>query len=142
MSTEFGNQQLATKIQKSKHAGEAKRLSKDIPDDEKRWQWEKDNIEVMKELLSAKAKQCQEFLNCLMENKDNLLAEATPSKFWGTGMSLFVTKNCSPRYWLGKNMLGALLSELTQVFKGDPKRYLHKKAFNLLFSSGKKLRYF
>ena len=66
MSTEFGNQQLATKIQKSKHAGEAKRLSKDIADDEKRRQWEKDNIEIMKELLSAKAKQCQEFLSCLM----------------------------------------------------------------------------
>ena len=71
-------------------------------------------IQIMKELLSAKAEQCKEFSNCLMENKDHLLAEATPSKFWGTGMSLFVTKNCSPRYWLGRNMLGALLSELTQ----------------------------
>ena len=45
----------------------------------------------MKELHSAKAEQCKEFSNCLMENKDHLLAEATPSKFWGTGMSLFVT---------------------------------------------------
>ena len=99
--------------------GSHHQISKDIADDEKRWQWEKDNIEIMKELLSAKAKQCQEFLNCLMENKDNLLAEATPSKFWGTGMSLFVTKNCSPRYWLGKNMLGALLSELTQALLNE-----------------------
>ena len=54
-----------------------------------------------------------------MENKDNLLAEVTPSKFWGTGMSLFVTKNCSPRYWLDKNMLGALLSELTKALLNE-----------------------
>ena len=53
------------------------------------------------------------------KHKDNLLADATPSKFWGTGMSLFVTKNCSPRYWLGTNMLGALLSELTQALLNE-----------------------
>ena len=48
------------------------------------------------------------------ENQDNVLAEAAPSQFWGTGLSKFVTENTDPDYWPGQNLLGAILSELTQ----------------------------
>ena len=80
MAREFGNSDLATQIKNSAHAGEVKRLSKLIAEDDKRFTWEADNIEVMKVLLQVKAKQCAQFRNCLIENKGKTLAEATLSK--------------------------------------------------------------
>ena len=112
MSSEMGKPDLAKRIQKSHHAGEAKKLSKEIADDLGRLQWEKENVDVMVHLLEAKAKQCGRFYECLMESEDSVLAEATPSRYWGTGLSIFVTKNCSESYWPGQNMLGALLMQL------------------------------
>ena len=47
-------------------------------------------------------------LDCLMENKEKVLAEAGPSRFWASGMSPFITENCAPTYWPGQNMLRAL----------------------------------
>ena len=121
MATDFGKPQLAEEIHNANHAGAAKRLSKNTANDETRWRWEEDNVQVMKDILCAKAKQCKEFYNCLMENKSNgiLLAEATPSKFWGTGLSLYVMQTCSPGFWPGHNMLGALLMELSEFLSGS-----------------------
>ena len=115
MATEFGNSDLATEIQNSAHAGEVKKLSKLIAEDDKRFTWETDNIDVMKFLLQAKAKQCTQFRNCLIENKGKTLAEATPSKLWASGFSPFVTEHSSPQFWTGQNMLGVLLMELTET---------------------------
>ena len=115
MSTEFGKHDLATEIQNSPHAGVAKKLSKRIADDEERLKWEQDNIAIMRELLEVKAEQCLPFHDCLIEHKDSVLAEATPSKYWATGVSPFVTQNCSPDFWPGQNMLGVLLMELTEA---------------------------
>ena len=115
MAKEFGNHDLATEIKKSKHAGQAKKLSKQIADDEERWEWEKDHIDVMKTILEAKADQCTQFHDCLIENQERLLVEANPGTFWASGLSLYVTENCSPRFWPGQNMLGVLLTELTQT---------------------------
>ena len=112
MSLEMGKPDLAKKIHESRHAGEAKKISKDIADDLTRLQWETDNVDIMEHLLAVKAKQCERFNECLMETQDSVLAEATPSRFWGTGLSMFVTKNCSESYWPGQNMLGALLMDL------------------------------
>ena len=96
MATEFGNSDLATEIKNSAHAGEIKKLSKLIAEDDKRFTWETDNIDVMKFLLQAKAKQCTQFRNCLIENKGKTLAETTPSKLWASGLSPFVTEHSSP----------------------------------------------
>ena len=115
MAKEFGNHDLATEIKKSKHAGQAKKLSKQIADDEERWEWEKDHIDMMKTILEAKADQCTQFHDCLIENQERLLVEANPGTFWASGLSLYVTQNCSPRFWPGQNMLGVLLTELTQI---------------------------
>ena len=115
MSMELGKPQLAANIMDSVHAGRAKQLSKNIADDETRWKWESENEDIMKELLVAKAEQCEEFCNCLVENHGKILAEATPSKIWGTGLSVFATQHCSPDYWPGKNLLGAMLMDLTDI---------------------------
>ena len=69
----------------------------------------------MRELLEVKAEQCLPFHDCLIEHKDSVLAEATPSIYWATGVSPFVTQNCSPDFWPGQNMLGVLLMELTEA---------------------------
>ena len=66
----------------------------------------------MKHLLQAKYKQCEQLRTCLIENQGKTLAEATPSRLWGTGFSPFLTEHSSPSFWLGQNMLGVLLTEL------------------------------
>ena len=118
MATEFGKAEIAAQIHRSQHAGEAKRISKMIGEDEVRWQWERDNLNIMKDLITIKAQQCEQFHNCLLENKDKTLAEATSSKLWATGASPFITEHSSPDYWPGRNMLGALLMEDTQELLG------------------------
>ena len=119
MATEFGRAEIVAQIHKSEHAGEAKRIRKLIGEDEVRWQWEKDNLNIMKDLITIKAQQCEQFRNCLLENKDKTLAEATSSKLWATGASPFITEHFSPDYWPGRNMLGALLMEHTQELLGQ-----------------------
>ena len=115
MAKDFGHHDLAARIKDSDHAGQAKRLSKQIAEEDERWKWEKDNIDVMEAPLKAKSEQCPQFYDCLMENKEKVLAEAGPSRFWASGMSPFITENCAPTYWPGQNMLGALLKELTHA---------------------------
>ena len=112
MATELSKPELAEQIRLAKHAGVAKRLSKNI-EDTVRWKWEENNLDIMEHLLTTKADQCEQFQQCLIENQGKILAEATPSKLWGTGVSAFVTQQTSPNYWPGRNMLGAILMELS-----------------------------
>ena len=114
MAVEMGQERLADKIRTAKHAGEAKRFSKDIAEDTERWNWEERNFDVMQYLLEEKAQQCPRFRQCLVENKDYILAEATPSKLWATGLSSFVTEHTAPAFWPGKNLLGSMLTEMAQ----------------------------
>ena len=113
-SIELGAQDLSQKIQESQHAGEAKRRSKEIADDETRLKWEMENKQVMTDLLKAKSEQCQQFHDALIESKEKILAEATPSKLWATGLSPFITHNCCPSYWPRQNLLRAMLMDLRQ----------------------------
>ena len=39
----------------SEYAGVAKRLSKQIASDEERWEWEKDNVGIIKKALRSKS---------------------------------------------------------------------------------------
>ena len=119
MATEFGKSELAIEIINSEHAGEVKKLSKRIADDDERFTWETENIAVMKVLLQAKAEQCTQFCNFLIENKGKTLAEATPSKLWASGLSTFLTERSSPRFWTGQNMLGVLLIVLTEMLRSE-----------------------
>ena len=112
MALEKGKPDLARKIQEARHAGIAKRISKEIAPDEERWQWEKDNVDYMIQLLHAKQEQCPEFAQCLFENRNTIIAEATNSKYWGTGFSPYVTINTDPKFWPGQNILGSLLNSM------------------------------
>ena len=112
MACEMGHRELAEEIQEAEHSGEAKHLSKGIPDDTERWQWERENTDVMREILEVKADQCEQFRQYLLENCDTVLAEATPSKIWASSLSPWATKHTDPSYWPGKNMLEAILMEI------------------------------
>ena len=52
------------------------------------------------------------FLECILENKHCIFAEATPSRLWGTGMSDYVTRNTKPSHWLGNNLLGGIINDI------------------------------
>ena len=43
-------------------------MRRDENENEKRYTWEENNVEVMQYLLESKAEQCLEFKNCLLEN--------------------------------------------------------------------------
>jgi ribA/ribD-fused uncharacterized protein len=112
MAIELGQVDIAERIHNANHAGIALRISKDIADDQTRWEWEEENTSVMREILTAKVEQCDEFRQCLLENEDKVLVDATSSKLWGSGMSPYITQQCSPDFWPGRNLLGAVLMEL------------------------------
>ena len=65
-------------------------------------------------ILQAKLQQCPEFRQCLIESTGMVIAEATQSKIWATGMTPYVTERTSQTYWPGRNLLGAMLMEMSQ----------------------------
>ena len=120
MALELGNDELAKEIHNARHAGEAKRLGKNIADEETRWNCEEKNVDFMNNLLEAKAEQCPEFRQCLLESATKILAEANPSKFWATGMSAYLTEHTDPDFCPGHNQLGTLLMNLaTHLLKNS-----------------------
>jgi ribA/ribD-fused uncharacterized protein len=113
MAKDMGEDDLASQIKLSKHAGVAKALSKSIASDEVRYAWEREaGIAVMTELLYVKCRQCPQFVHCIYENRDCTFAEATPSKIWASGMSEYVTMHTTPKNWIGENMLGQMMNDI------------------------------
>jgi len=114
MSLELGESVLAERILQSKHAGEAKKRFSSVIANDVKWEWEQGNLGTMEQLLDAKAAQCHEFRDTLLEYQDATLADASSSLHWGTGLSPFISEHTAPDYWPGKNTLGAMLMDLTQ----------------------------
>ena len=115
---------LADEIYQARHAGEAKRLSKAIAAEEVRWEWEEKNSDFLKSLLIAKAEQCSEFRQCLIENRDMVIAEAMPNKLWASGLSPYLTERTAPNFWPGHNLLGDLLMNLASELTGSEQEIL------------------
>jgi phosphoribosyl-dephospho-CoA transferase len=68
----------------------------------------------MKDIVREKARVCDEFKECLIENQNKILAESTYNKKWGTGLNKRLTEATKPTFWPGTNLLGMLLMELTE----------------------------
>ena len=102
---------LATQIKRAIHAGKAKSLSKTISEEFCR-QWETSNIDVMQEIITAKAQQVPEFRQSLMDSGESYLAEATFDKYWASGLSVEDTAKVNPKYFPGRNKLGLLLKDI------------------------------
>ena len=112
---------LAEKIRQAPHAGKGKRYSKEIPD-EITEEWESKNIDIMHEIISAKASQVSEFKTVLIESDGYYLAEVTYDKLWANGLSPTSTERIDPKYFPGLNNLGIILMEVrdTLVKQGLP----------------------
>ena len=65
-------------------------------------EWHDKKVEIMKEIISHKFKQCKQFRQKLLANKGKELIEDVPDVFWGKGT----------REQPGKNMLGTLMNQL------------------------------
>jgi ribA/ribD-fused uncharacterized protein len=111
-ATDLNYSELAERILNAEHAGSAKNLSKEIPEEESE-RWSKDHgIETMKRILKAKLIDSVDFYTALIETGSSYIVEATPNKFWGCGLTPENAATTKPAYWTGQNMLGALLMEL------------------------------
>jgi len=96
-----------------------RRISKELADEVARLEWEQENLGIMENLLEEKAKQCEVFKACLLENQHCLLAEASPNKLWSSGQSPYVTSHTAPHFWPGKNILGGMLRDLTEKIMNE-----------------------
>ena len=112
MAVDLEREELAGRIKDAAHAGIVKRLSKEMPEED-RIAWEDQHMDIMRYLLKEKARTCEPFRNCLLMNKDKILAEGTGNKRWGAGLSIWMTEATKPSYWPGLNYLGIMLMELT-----------------------------
>ena len=81
-------------------------------------------MDIIKDLLIEKAKSCQHFKVCLIENKEKILAESTHNKSWGTGLSKWLTECTKPSFWPGNNILGIMLMEITNHILAHPEEFL------------------
>ena len=122
MAVDLGLDDLAEKIRNATHAGVVKSLSKEIEETE-RISWEERNMETIKELLIEKARSCQRFKDCLIENKEKILAESTHNKRWGTGLSKWLTECTKPSFWQGNNILGMMLMDISNYIFAHPEEF-------------------
>ncbi len=116
---ELEKHDLAQKIKDAKHAGAAKAISrKGISKDESEL-WEGRSEEVMKDLLRAKLESCTQFRDALIQSGDKILAEATGSTLWATGLDVRTTSVTKAEYWPGMNMLGLMLMDIRDSLMKD-----------------------
>ena len=102
---------LAIQIKRAIHAGKAKGLSKAISDEFCK-DWQNKSIDVMQEIITAKAQQVPEFRDSLINSGETYLAEATYDKFWASGLSVDDTPKVDPKYFPGSNNLGLILMDM------------------------------
>ena len=109
--------QLAQKITMAKHAGAAKAISKQLPQDDE--QWAQKRIHIMEELLQTRAENDEHFCQALLETGDNIIVYPVKDEIWGTSLPQRLTNCTIPHYWPGKNILGALLMDLRSALQSD-----------------------
>ena len=104
-----GMYRLAEEICQASHAGIAKALGKKVPESST---WDGKRVEIMTELLSARAQCDRIFRHALIDTGDTVIAHTVRDSFWGCGLPPALTKVTQKSYWPGSNMHGALLMDL------------------------------
>ena len=110
-ATDANQSTLAIQIKRAIHVGKAKGLSKAISDEFSK-EWENKSIDVMQEIITAKAQQVPEFRDSLINSGETYLAEASYDKFWASGLSVDDTPKVDPKYFPGSNNLGLILMDM------------------------------
>ena len=74
-------------------------------------EWIEEAIPVMMKCVWAKLEGCPHVRETLIELSGRLV-EATSDTFWGSGVSVEMTRSTLPDYWPRKNRMGEILSKL------------------------------
>lgn len=107
----------AKKICESRNASEAKYQSRFLKPSTT---WKSERDEAMRQVLEAKAQQVPEFQEALRKSGKQKLVEAVRNEtYWASGLDAQDTLHTKPDYWIGKNRLGDLLSELRSKLQAD-----------------------
>ena len=97
----------------------AKRLTQTL-DPTKLKDWHKARLDIMKEVLIAKASSVPKFRQALIDTGDNIIAESTDDPYWGCGFANeAVASSIDPTFYKGSNMLGNLLMTVRDIVKND-----------------------
>lgn len=84
--------------------------------------WDICKVDIMKEILFAKAKGVPEFYNALLKSGDKLIVEITDDEFWGNGMTnVLLGSSTHPDYYRGKNKLGVCLQFVRSTMQANNK---------------------
>lgn len=108
---------LAEKILKAGDGFESKRLSKFIVTSPN---WDRDNQDLMEDVLNAKFEQVEECANALTNTGMTRIVEAVyGSTFWGSGLDKEKTKRIKKSALPGENRLGAMLSRVRENIRAS-----------------------
>ena len=83
--------------------------------------WDKVKVQIMREILDAKAKSCDLFRQALIDSDDKPIYEGTSDAFWGVGLDERLASTTRTVYLnkMGKNVLGKLLCELRDCIRNE-----------------------
>ena len=104
----FGDSITANSILKSVTVLDAKRLSYRI-DNFNRQQWVRDGYEICERGVRAKFEQNKLLMDMLKTTRPETLAESSPDKVWGTGLSLNDKDTLNVSKWDGEGWLSRML---------------------------------
>ena len=108
----FGDAYTAAKILAADHPKEHKALGRKVKnfDDDV---WKRERERIVKEGNHAKFTQNEALLKELVKTRGTTLVEASPhDKIWGIGLAASDSRAQDPAKWLGRNLLGKILTEL------------------------------
>ncbi|MBP0968796.1 MAG: NADAR family protein [Oscillospiraceae bacterium] len=82
--------------------------------------WNANRKRIVKEGNRAKFEQNPDLKELLLNTGDAILAEASPrDKIWGIGIAAATAAKRDPSEWPGQNLLGQILMELREEFRGE-----------------------
>ncbi|MBR2742161.1 MAG: TIGR02452 family protein [Clostridia bacterium] len=113
-----GDEERLSAVLRAKSPSECKRLGRSVtPFDAEAW--DKAKYDIVKTGARAKFAQNADLKAVLMSTGDALIAEASPKdKIWGIGIGAAEAAERAPSDWPGENLLGKVLMELRDEFKG------------------------
>ena len=115
----FGDAVANSRILRADTPGECKNLGRavagvDLHD------WEQNRERFMEEGNRAKFSQNPALRQKLIATGSEILALASPSdSVWGIGMRASAAEKCTPEEWPGQNLLGKILMQLREEFRGE-----------------------
>ena len=107
----LGHHEFALEILNARTPSEAKEISLRVPRCQHK-DWHSIKLQVMKEVLHAKADYSPIFRSALINSVGKRLVECTQDIFWTSGLSPRLSASTKSDYYPGKNKLGEILESV------------------------------